>query len=51
MMPAMSEATARALQAVVEKMAGDQGPGAILAVDAPSLGVQWRGAAGFVARG
>jgi len=51
MMPAVSESTEQALQAVVATMVADQGPGAILAVTAPSLGVQWRGAAGFVARG
>lgn len=50
-MPTMAESIEQALQAVVEKMVGDEGPGGILAVDAPSLGVQWRGAAGFVARG
>jgi len=49
-MRAMGETIESALQAIVEGAVGDQGPGAILAVDAPSLGVQWRGAAGLVAR-
>jgi D-alanyl-D-alanine carboxypeptidase len=50
-MPAVSESIEKALQLIIDPLAGDQGPGAILAVDAPSLGVQWHGAAGFVARG
>jgi len=41
----------QALERIVERAAGGDGPGAILSVTAPTRGVDWRGAAGFFARG
>ena len=41
----------RELQVLVDRAAGADGPGAILAVHAPLNGIAWRGAAGTFARG
>lgn len=40
-----------ALQAIVARGAGGDGPGMLLGVDAPLTGLSWRGAAGLFARG
>ena len=39
------------LQALVDLAVGDEGPGAILGVAAPPLGVDWKGASGVFKRG
>jgi len=41
----------RELQALVDRACGADGPGAILAVRAPLVGIDWRGASGSFARG